>query len=209
MRKHWRVIVMVCAFVATATYALSQTNPPIVQWQAIINTINNIQAQLNLLTAQVNNGAGGKSLTFGGTTIPTNTTPPANGATLCNNSNTIGGCSFIGVPWCSIAATSGTTILPNCSLISVDMRADSNLVLPCSSDGQTVAVSVWQDPAFYTSGFTPTFQGCGYPSATYVVGQTPNFPAPAFGSNAVQVYVWLTDLHTRGPYYLFTSPGAQ
>lgn len=108
MRKHWRVIVFVAVFLTTASYALSQTNPPIVQWQAIINLINNIQAQLNALTAQVNNSAGGKSLTFGGTTIPTNSSAPVNGNYLCIGSTTITGCSAPGACGGLVTLSGGT-----------------------------------------------------------------------------------------------------
>ena len=168
--KKLRVVAIILALLSLPILATGQTNPPIVQWQAVITTINNIQAQLNTLSAQVANTNGGKSLTFGGTTIPTNATPPANGATLCNNGNTLGGCAYIALPFCQAIVTTSVTALPNCTNVSVDMRATSTLILPAAVDGQALNYVVYQNPSF-GGGFTPTF--AAYGNAVCTASATP------------------------------------
>lgn len=142
---------------------------------------------------------------------------------LCSPTNTTGcgqltvkGIGGVGFGWIHVIASGATTVLQDCGSglkcsYSVDMRANTNIVLPCSPDGEVENLQTWQNPAYFTGGgFTPAFRGCGYPTATYNVGEPASFPGPALGSNAVEFYTWVTDLKTRSvPYYLFTSPGTQ
>jgi len=49
-----RVAILLVAFLLTSHAALAQTGPPIVQWQSILLTINNIQQEINNLQQEIN-----------------------------------------------------------------------------------------------------------------------------------------------------------
>ena len=134
---------------------------------------------------------------------------------LAQNNGNLGGNPVgppVPIPQIPIIVSTGTTVLPACGALIcgyvLDMRSTSNIVMPCSYHGQGIQIETWQNPAF-GGGFTPTFVGCGFPSATYQVGEPSSFPSAVLISNGVQYYSWWTDLITRGPFYIFTGPGAQ